>query len=321
MSKHLGNILEPIPLMERARRRRACAGSCSRAARRGPRGGSGTTTLQEIVRKVLLTYWNTAAFQSLYGRAVRLVAAGGRRRRSRSEPCSTGGRCPSCTLSCVMSTSALDDFDTQRAGRLLADFVDDLSNWYVRRSRRRFWDGDPAALATLHECLDVLTRLLAPVHAVRHRAGLAGPGPAGRRPTRPSRCTSPTGRRPIRRRDRPAAVRADGPGAPAGRARPGRARRVRGEDPPAARSRADRCSRLGDTSAPSCVTRSPTSSTSSTSPPSTRPPASSWTRRPRPTSAPSASGSASRRPRWPPRSPRPTRRRWRSPCGSATPPR
>src|SRR4030095_13623287 len=55
-----------------------------------------------------------------------------------------------------------EDFDTQGAGRLLAEFVDDLSNWYVRRSRRRFWDGDPAALATLHEVLDGLTRLMAP---------------------------------------------------------------------------------------------------------------------------------------------------------------
>jgi isoleucyl-tRNA synthetase len=41
--------------------------------------------------------------------------------------------------------------------------VDELSNGYVRRSRRRFWNGEPAALATLHECLDVLTRLLAPI--------------------------------------------------------------------------------------------------------------------------------------------------------------
>ena len=45
---------------------------------------------------------------------------------------------------------------------LLATYVDDLSNWYVRRSRRRFWSGDPAALATLHECMYVLTLLLAP---------------------------------------------------------------------------------------------------------------------------------------------------------------
>ena len=40
--------------------------------------------------------------------------------------------------------------------------IDDLSNWYVRTSRRRFWDGDPAALSTLHECLRVLTLLMAP---------------------------------------------------------------------------------------------------------------------------------------------------------------
>ena len=41
-------------------------------------------------------------------------------------------------------------------------FVDDLSTWYVRRSRRRFREGDPAALATLHEALRVVTLCLAP---------------------------------------------------------------------------------------------------------------------------------------------------------------
>ncbi len=59
-------------------------------------------------------------------------------------------------------TDALVDFDTARAGRALAGYIDDLSNWYVRRSRRRFWEGDPAALGTLHDALSVLTRLLAP---------------------------------------------------------------------------------------------------------------------------------------------------------------
>src|SRR6202034_3563415 len=41
-------------------------------------------------------------------------------------------------------------------------FVDELSNWYVRRSRRRFWDGDPAAFATLRTCLTTTAKLLAP---------------------------------------------------------------------------------------------------------------------------------------------------------------
>ncbi|MBA3265354.1 MAG: class I tRNA ligase family protein, partial [Nocardioidaceae bacterium] len=60
-------------------------------------------------------------------------------------------------------TAALEQFDTQRAGSLLAAYIDDLSNWYVRRSRRRFWTGDAAALATLHECLYVVTLLMAPI--------------------------------------------------------------------------------------------------------------------------------------------------------------
>jgi isoleucyl-tRNA synthetase len=59
--------------------------------------------------------------------------------------------------------SALGAFDSQRAGKALATFIDDLSNWYVRRSRRRFWEGDNAALATLHECLHTLTLLMAPM--------------------------------------------------------------------------------------------------------------------------------------------------------------
>jgi isoleucyl-tRNA synthetase len=56
----------------------------------------------------------------------------------------------------------LDAYDATSAGRAIADLVDDLSNWYVRRSRRRFWDGDPAAFVTLRECLLVVAKLLAP---------------------------------------------------------------------------------------------------------------------------------------------------------------
>ena len=56
----------------------------------------------------------------------------------------------------------MDDFDATVAGRAIAAFVDEISNWYVRRSRRRFWDGDPAAFATLRECLLTVAKLLAP---------------------------------------------------------------------------------------------------------------------------------------------------------------
>ena len=56
----------------------------------------------------------------------------------------------------------LDAYDATAAGRAIAELVDDLSNWYVRRSRRRFWDGDAAAFATLRECLLCVSKLLAP---------------------------------------------------------------------------------------------------------------------------------------------------------------
>jgi isoleucyl-tRNA synthetase len=56
----------------------------------------------------------------------------------------------------------LDAYDATTAGRAIAELVDELSNWYVRRSRRRFWDGDPAAFMTLRTCLLTVAKLLAP---------------------------------------------------------------------------------------------------------------------------------------------------------------
>ncbi len=63
--------------------------------------------------------------------------------------------------------SGLDGYNPTEAGRRIEGFVDDLSNWYVRRSRRRFWksesDADKlAAYTTLYECLVALSKLLAP---------------------------------------------------------------------------------------------------------------------------------------------------------------
>jgi isoleucyl-tRNA synthetase len=161
MSKHLGNILEPIPLMDRhgadAVRWFMLAGGSPWGARR-----VGHETLSEVVRKVLLTYWNTASFFTLYAEANRWDPAVSPAPAAAERPLLD--RWALAQLAAVTEgvTTALEDFDTQGAGRLLSGFVDDLSNWYVRRSRRRFWDGDPAALATLHEVLDGLTRLMAP---------------------------------------------------------------------------------------------------------------------------------------------------------------
>ncbi|PWI43434.1 isoleucine--tRNA ligase [Streptomyces sp. ICBB 8177] len=161
MSKHLGNILEPIPLMDQhgadAVRWFMAAGGSPWAARRVGHG-----TIQEVVRKTLLTYWNTVAFQALYARTSGWAPSG-------ADP--APGQRPLLDrwllgeLGTLVRdvTDALESFDTQRAGKLLSSFVDDLSNWYVRRSRRRFWQGDAAALRTLHEVIETVTRLMAPL--------------------------------------------------------------------------------------------------------------------------------------------------------------
>jgi len=58
---------------------------------------------------------------------------------------------------------AYENYDSQTAGTIIGQFIDDLSNWYVRRSRRKFWDGESEALNTLYHCLKELTKLMAPM--------------------------------------------------------------------------------------------------------------------------------------------------------------
>ena len=161
MSKHLGNVLEPIPLMDQhgadaVRWFMACSGSPWSARRVGHQA------IGETVRKVLITYWNTVAFQSLYARASDWTPSG--------EAPAVESRhvldrwLTSATQQLIVETTeALEAYDTQRYGQALSSFIDALSNWHVRRSRRRFWAGDEGALWTLHETLNTLTRLLAPI--------------------------------------------------------------------------------------------------------------------------------------------------------------
>ena len=160
MSKHLGNVLEPIALMDEhgadsVRWFMLASGSPWQARR------VGHAAIQEVTRKVLLTYWNTASFLSLYTRLSTFKP--GDKVIARKERPEIDQWLLSLVDDAVLQvTSALENFDTQKAGRVLADVVDDMSNWYVRRNRRRFWDGDPVALATLHEALRTITLIMSP---------------------------------------------------------------------------------------------------------------------------------------------------------------
>ncbi|MEU5879639.1 isoleucine--tRNA ligase [Spirillospora sp. NPDC047279] len=168
MSKHLGNVLQPIPLMDQhgadALRWYMLASGLPWASRK-----IGHNALEEVVRKVLLTYWNTASFFVLYANAAAAQGEAWTPDRLGTAPAPADrpllDRWALAELNRTVAEvdAALEEFDTARAGRRLAEFVDDLSNWYVRRSRRRFWDGDEAAFATLYQCLETLTRLMAPM--------------------------------------------------------------------------------------------------------------------------------------------------------------
>jgi isoleucyl-tRNA synthetase len=161
MSKHLGNVLDPHELMDKhgadALRWYMLCGGSPWASRR-----IGDAQLEEVTRKVLLTWWNTASFFTLYADANGYQPG--------TTPVPDLGDRPLLDRWAVSElhatvqevTDALEEFDSLRAGKRLERFIDDLSNWYVRVSRRRSWDGDAAALGTLHEVLEVLTRLMAP---------------------------------------------------------------------------------------------------------------------------------------------------------------
>jgi isoleucyl-tRNA synthetase len=112
-------------------------------------------TVGESVRQFMLQLWNT------YGFFVRYASLPDRVAGEQTDL----DRWALSRLSATVSTAIerLDDYDTTSAGRAMAAFVEDLSNWYVRLSRRRFWNGDQAALDTLEECLVTVAKLLAPL--------------------------------------------------------------------------------------------------------------------------------------------------------------
>jgi len=119
----------------------------------------------EVVRRFFLPLWNTYGFFVTYARLDGWL------------PGDDGPIAPTLLDTWILSRvnglvgevrSSLDGYDAMRACRAIEAFVEDLSNWYVRRNRRRFWKGDldddkRAAFVTLYEVLTTLCRLLAPI--------------------------------------------------------------------------------------------------------------------------------------------------------------
>jgi len=118
-----------------------------------------TELLGETVRPFFTTLWNTYSFWVLYANAEGI--GGERMELSRDDPMDAWALSRLQTLTAEV-IERMDAYDCTAAGRAIAAYVDELSNWYVRLGRRRFWEGDRAAFATLRHCLLEVAKLLAP---------------------------------------------------------------------------------------------------------------------------------------------------------------
>ncbi len=126
------------------------------------RGTDGMVTeagMRDTVRQVLLPLWNTWYFLSLYANAA------GHDAQLRTDSTDVLDRYVLAkTRELVVDvTGELDDLDLFGACQSVREYLDVLTNWYVRRSRTRFWEGDPDAIDTLHTVLSVLVRAVAPL--------------------------------------------------------------------------------------------------------------------------------------------------------------
>ena len=170
MSKSLGNIIDPWSILDT---RGADAMRWWMFSQGSPWTPTRATlgAIDTAMRDMLLTLWNTFSFFTTYASL------------NEFDPADAGipaeeerGPLDRWVLSRLASTTAtateaLTTYEPLAAANALSDLVDDLSNWYVRRSRRRFWRTDPdapagdtlAAQATLHTVLTTLSLLLAPL--------------------------------------------------------------------------------------------------------------------------------------------------------------
>ena len=165
MSKHVGNVVDPwIVLNEQGAD--ATRWYLFTASQPGDSRRFSQNLVSEVVRRFLLTLWNVYSFFITYARIDQFQSS---QIPENWRPTSELDRWVISELNTLVSQvdRYMEAYNPTDAGRRIQEFVDRLSNWYVRRSRRRFWrsenDEDKlSAYAILYTCLVTISKLLAP---------------------------------------------------------------------------------------------------------------------------------------------------------------
>ncbi|MFM8945333.1 MAG: isoleucine--tRNA ligase [Actinomycetota bacterium] len=159
MSKSLRNYPDPMMVFDQYGADAMRWYLLSSAILRGSDFSVTEAGIRETVRQVLLPLWNSWYFLALYAGAENTVG------RFRTDSTNVLDRYILAKTSDLVETPTadLDAYDLFAACASVRDFLDVLTNWYIRRSRDRFWAGDQAAIDTLHTVLDIVCRVAAPL--------------------------------------------------------------------------------------------------------------------------------------------------------------
>ena len=166
MSKRVGNVVEPLPLLDQ-HGADALRWYLFTATQPGEPRRFSARLVNETLRRVLMTLWNVYSFFTSYAAIDQFHPD---QKPEGWRPENELDRWVLSELNALVSQvdGYLENYDPTNAGRRIQEFIDQLSNWYVRRSRRRFWKSENdqdklSAYITLHCCLVTLAKLMAPL--------------------------------------------------------------------------------------------------------------------------------------------------------------
>ena len=160
LSKRLANYPDPLDVFDTVGSDAMRWAFLSSAVLRGGDMVTERRAMEEAVRQVIMPIWNAWYFLSLYANAASTVG-----HTLTQAPDNVLDRYALAKVQQLRDdvTAKMDAYDLSGASGSILAFIDSLNNWYIRRSRDRFWQGDQEAIDTLHTTLGLLLRVAAPL--------------------------------------------------------------------------------------------------------------------------------------------------------------